>query len=82
MPGLRLHEALGALNSGGYEVDDTNLAAFGEVSITARDPLTPRIGDVFTIESRERIYEVAVEVVLSSRVGWNASCKVLGLRTS
>jgi hypothetical protein len=71
---------LSSFAGGGYEVDDQDLSTRGEVVIWAHDSLTPRLGDLFTVESGGRTHEVTVDVVTTYRDGWSVTCRVLGLR--
>ena len=40
------------------------------------DPMAPRIGDVFTVEGRGVVREVAVVRLARFEGGWNAVCRV------
>jgi hypothetical protein len=63
----------------GYEILDQDLAARGVVMIWSVDPLTPRLGDLYTIESQGRVHEVAVHTLTTFRGGWSALCRVVDL---
>jgi hypothetical protein len=71
---------LRSFNASGYEILDEDLPTRGEVVIWSIDPLTPRLGDLFTVESGGRTHEVVVDVVTTYRDGWSVTCRVLGLR--
>jgi len=66
--------ALRAFNASGYEILDDRIAR-GEVVIWSVDPLVPRIGDSFLIESRGRAYDASVEDLTLLRGGWSARCR-------
>lgn len=72
-PGLK------PFSESGYEILDQDLASRGEVVIWSIDPLTPRLGDLYTIESDGRIHEVAVQTLTTFRGGWSALCGVVNL---
>jgi hypothetical protein len=75
-----LHEAgVRPFNASGYEILDQDLATRGEVVIWSVDPLVPRLGDLFTVESDGRIAEVAVEELATFKGGWSAKCRTTGL---
>jgi hypothetical protein len=63
----------------GYEILDQDLATHGVVAIWSVDPLTPRLGDLYTIESQGRVHEVAVQTLTTFRGGWSALCRVTDL---
>lgn len=64
-------------NDSGYEILDDDIHR-GQVVIWSVVPVTPRVGDVFLIESRGRTYEVAVEALDLVKGGWSATCRVEG----
>jgi hypothetical protein len=69
-PGLR------PFNRSGYEICDADLASRREIAILSVDPLTPRLGDLFTVETRGVMHEVAVVKLAVFRGGWSAICRV------
>ncbi|WP_395671124.1 hypothetical protein [Phenylobacterium sp.] len=69
-------EALRAFNASGYEILDEDLATRGEVVIWSIDPLTPRLGDLFTIESDGRVHEITVHELTTFKGGWSARCRI------
>ena len=71
----RIAAELRAFNPSGYEILDEDLATQGEVVIWSVSPLTPRLGDLFTIESEGAVHEVAVEELTTFRGGWSARCR-------
>lgn len=71
-PGLR------AFSASGYEILDEDLATRGQVVIWSVDPLVPRLGDLFTIESEGGIHEVAVDELTTFKGGWSALCRIEG----
>jgi hypothetical protein len=72
-PGLR------PFNESGYEILDENLLSTGELVIWSIDPLPPRIGDLFTVESHGAVHEVEVDELTLVRGGWAARCRLYGL---
>jgi hypothetical protein len=72
-PGLR------PFNESGYEILDDQLLSKGELVIWSVDPLPPRIGDLYTIESGGAVHEVEVEALLMVDGGWSARCRLYGL---
>ena len=78
MPKLR-EAGLRAFNESGYEILDEDLPTRGEVVIWSVDPLEPRTGDLFTIESGGKVHEVAVHELTVFKGGWSARCKLFGL---
>jgi len=76
MPQARTDPALLPFNQGGYEILDEELDTRREVAIWSVDPLAPRLGDLFTVESRGVVHEVAVVQLATFRGGWNAVCRV------
>lgn len=72
----RIDAEVRAFNRSGYEILDEDLPTRGEVVIWSIDPLTPRLGDLFTIESEGRVHEVAVEELTTFKGGWSAKCRL------
>jgi hypothetical protein len=72
-PGLR------PFNESGYEILDADLMTKGEVVIWSVDPLPPRVGDLYTLESQGALHEVEVDAVTVFGGGWSAHCKLYGL---
>jgi hypothetical protein len=72
-PGLR------PFKDSGYEILDDALLTTGEVVIWSVDPLHPRIGDLYTIESGGCVHEVEVASVTKVKGGWSARCRLYGL---
>ena len=68
-------KALRPFNATGYEIFDGDLASRGDVVIWSIDPLIPRLGDLFTIESAGRAHHVAVRELTTFRGGWSATCR-------
>jgi hypothetical protein len=58
-----------------YEILDERLAETGDVVIWSVDPLTPRLGDRFTIESNGQIHDVEVYALTTFRGGWSVTCR-------
>jgi hypothetical protein len=63
----------------GYEILDEDLIATGEVVIWSVDPLPPRIGDLFLVQSRGATHEVQVAALKLVKGGWSALCRIYGL---
>ena len=76
MPSLDIDPGLRPFSESGYEVLDEELDTRREVAIWSVDPLVPRLGDVFTVESRGVVHEVAVVQLSSFKGGWSAVCRV------
>ena len=76
MPQLRTDPALRPFSETGYEILDEELETRREVAIWSVDPLTPKLGDLFTVESHGVIHEVAVVQLTTFRGGWSATCRV------
>jgi hypothetical protein len=76
MPRLDIDPDLRPFAESGYEVLDEELDTRREVAIWSVDPLTPRLGDLFTVESRGVVHEVSVVELAVFKGGWNAICRV------
>ena len=76
MASLDIDPGLRPFSESGYEVLDEELDTRREVAIWSVDPLAPRLGDVFTVESRGVVHEVAVVQLSTFRGGWSAVCRV------
>ena len=75
-----LREAgLRPFNESGYEILDEELIGKGELVIWSVDPLPPRIGDLFTVESHGAIHEVQVDRLTLFKGGWSAHCRLFGM---
>ena len=70
VPGLQ------PFSGSGYAITDGGLNSRREVAIWSLDPLAPRLGDVFTVESRGVVHEVAVVRTSTFKGGWSAVCRV------
>ncbi len=62
----------------GYEILDQDLLTRGEVVIWSVDPLIPRLGDLFLVESAGRTHEVQVTELVTFKAGWSATCRMAG----
>jgi hypothetical protein len=62
-----------------YEILDEELMTRGELVIWSGDPLPPRIGDLFTVESCGAVHEVQVDALAIFEDGWSARCRLYGL---
>jgi hypothetical protein len=69
-PGLR------PFAESGYEIVDDALASRREVAIWSLDPLTPRLGDLFTVERRGVVHELSVVELSTFKGGWSARCRI------
>ncbi len=76
MPRVTTDPALQPFSGGGYEILDEELDTRREVAIWSVDPLAPRLGDLFTVESRGVVHEVSVVQLATFRGGWSAVCRV------
>ncbi|WP_041373392.1 hypothetical protein [Phenylobacterium zucineum] len=76
MPQLKTDPALRPFSESGYEILDEELDTRREVAIWSVDPLAPRLGDLFTVESRGVVHEVAVVQLATFKGGWSAVCRV------
>jgi len=76
MPQLKTDPALRPFSETGYEILDEELETRREVAIWSVDPLTPKLGDLFTVESRGVVHEVAVVQLATFKGGWSAVCRV------
>ena len=76
MPALEIDPGLRPFSESGYEVLDEELDTRREVAIWSVDPLVPRLGDLFTVESRGVVHEIAVVQLSTFRGGWSAVCRV------
>ncbi|MGA0608521.1 hypothetical protein ACO2Q0_21215 [Phenylobacterium sp. VNQ135] len=76
MPRVTTDPALRPFSESGYEILDEELDTRREVAIWSVDPLTPRLGDLFTVESRGVVHEIAVVQLATFRGGWSAVCRV------
>jgi hypothetical protein len=69
--------AIRPFSDSGYEILDDAIAE-GQLVIWSVDPVIPRLGDSFLIESDGRLYDVAVVELVTFRGGWSATCCVEG----
>jgi hypothetical protein len=60
----------------GYDIVDDGLTSRREVAIASGDPLAPRLGDLFTVERRGVVHELAVIRTSMRRGRWSAICRV------
>jgi hypothetical protein len=77
MPAVR-EPGLRRFNESGYEILDSELFTKGEVVIWSIDPSPPRLGDLYTIESRGTVHDVQVDGLTILERGWSARCKLYG----
>ena len=76
MASLGIDPGLRPFNESGYEVRDGELDRTREVVIGSADPFTPHLGDLFTVERRGVVAEVAVVRLTALPRGWRAVCRV------
>jgi hypothetical protein len=76
MAELKTDPALRPFSESAYEILDGELDTRREVAIWSVDPLAPRLGDLFTVESRGVVHEVSVVQLATFRGGWSAVCRV------
>ncbi len=65
-----------SFNPSGYEILDQDLTRRRELTIWSVHPMTPQIGELYTVESGGCIHEVAVAELVTFRGGWSALCRV------
>jgi hypothetical protein len=75
MRSLSLHAALRAFVESDYEIIDDTFAETGNVVIWSVDPLVPKLGDRFDIESDGLVHELAVYTLTTFRGGWSVTCR-------
>jgi hypothetical protein len=68
--------ALGPFRRNGYEVLQADLERSRELAIVSIDPMPPQLGDLFTVETRGVVHEVAVVRLARFDGGWSALCRV------
>jgi hypothetical protein len=66
-------------NESGYEILDEDLITRGELVIWSTNPIAPRVGDLFTVESHGGVHEVEVDELCALKGGWSAHCRLYGL---
>lgn len=71
-----LQSDLRPFSESGYEILDEELDVRRELTIWSVDPLVPKLGDLYTVESRRVVYEVAVVQLITFKGGWSALCRV------
>jgi hypothetical protein len=71
-----LQRDLRPFSESGYEILDEEVDLRREVTIWSIDPLVPKLGDLFTVESRGVVYEVTVVQLITFKGGWSAFCRV------
>ncbi|RAK52017.1 hypothetical protein [Phenylobacterium deserti] len=77
-----LREAgLRPFHESGYEILDQDLVTRGEVVIWSVDPLIPRLGDLFLVESAGRTFEVEVVELATFKGGWSTTCRTANALT-
>lgn len=69
--------ALRPFNDSGYEILDDELDDRREVTIWSNDPMAPRLGDLYVVESRGVTHDVAVIEIAIFRGGWSAVARVV-----
>jgi hypothetical protein len=74
---LRNEAGLRPFSDSGYEILDDELATRKEVAIWSVNPVTPRLGDLFLVESGGRTHDVAVIELTTFRGGWSATARVV-----
>jgi hypothetical protein len=74
---LRNEADLRPFSDSGYEILDDELATRNEVAIWSVNPMTPRLGDLFLVESGGRMHDVAVIELTTFRGGWSATARVV-----
>jgi hypothetical protein len=77
MPRLSLDDGLRPFSPTGYEIFDDDLDERREVTLWSNDPLPPRLGDLFFIESGGVTHDVAVIELAIFKGGWSAVARVV-----
>ena len=75
MRSLRLDAAIRAFVESDYEIIDDTFAETGNVVIWSVDPMVPKLGDRFDIESGGLVHELAVYTLTTFRGGWSVTCR-------
>jgi hypothetical protein len=74
---LRHDAGLRPFSDSGYEILDGELATRREVTIWSVNPVTPRLGALFLVESGGRMHDVAVIELRTFKGGWSATARVV-----
>ena len=71
----RLSTAIRTFSESAYEILDESFAETGDLVIWSVDPLAPRLGDRFTIESGGLFHDVGVYALTTFKGGWSVTCR-------
>ncbi len=71
----RLESWLLPFTASACEIFDEDFEKTGKLFIWSRSPLSPKLGELLNIESRGRLYELAVTDVRALTGSWTATCK-------
>ena len=77
MARARTETGVRPFSESGYEILDDELDERREVTIWSIDPLAPRLGDLFIVESGGVTHDVAVIEIAIFRGGWSAVARVV-----
>lgn len=75
MRSLSLDAALKAFVESDYEIIDESFAETGNVVIWSVDPMVPKLGDRFDIETGGLIHELSVYTLTTFCGGWSVTCR-------
>jgi hypothetical protein len=75
MRSARMETTLKSFRESGYEIVDDRFAETGDVMIWSMDPITPRLGDRYLIETGGEVHELAVYTLTTFRGGWSVTCR-------
>ena len=70
-----LETAIQSFRESGYEILDERFEETGDVMIWSKDPVVPRLGDRYLIETGGEVHELAVYTLTTFRGGWNVTCR-------
>ena len=75
MRSTSLETAIQSFRESGYEILDERFAETGDVMIWSMDPVTPRLGDRYLIDTGGDVHELAVYTLTTFRGGWSVTCR-------
>jgi len=70
-----LETTMQAFRESGYDILDDRFAETGDVMIWSMDPVTPRLGDRYLIETGGNVHELAVYTLTTFHGGWSVTCR-------
>jgi hypothetical protein len=78
MHSVSLETAIQSFRESGYDIVDERFDETGDVMIWSKDPVTPRLGDLYLIETAGEVHELAVYTLTTFRGGWSVTCRAEG----